>query len=83
MVRANNVVCDFSIADFPLMNLSDLINVTKILSSIDVSNLQVNNKDDFLMGFTHIKIFIDNYYDCLVVNEIKLAMVVNRISKVP
>lgn len=35
-------------ADFPLMNLNDLITVTMFLSSIDVSKLPDSNKDDFL-----------------------------------
>lgn len=52
-------------ADSPLMNLNNLINVAKILSDVDVSKLQVNSKEDFLIGFSHIKVFIDNYYDCL------------------
>lgn len=82
-VRANNVACNFSVADFPLMNLDDLITVTNFLISIDVLKLLDSNKDDFLIGFTHIKVFIDNYFDCLAVTEIELAMAVNRTSKVP
>ena len=74
---------DFSVVDFPLMNLNDLINVVKILSTVDVSKLQVNNKDDFLIGFARIKVFIDNYYECLAVMNIELAMAVTRTSKVP
>lgn len=34
-------------------------------------------------GFAYIKVFIDNYNDCLAMKDIKLAMVVNRSSKVP
>ena len=59
------------------------LNVTKILSTIDVSKLQLNNKDDFMIGFAHIKVFINNYYDCLFVIDIELALAVNRNSKVP
>ena len=83
VLRANNVAFDFSVANFPLMNLNDLINVAKILSTADVSKLQVNRKEDFLIGFAHIKVFIHNYYDCLAMTDIELAMVVNRTSKVP
>lgn len=83
MVIANNVTFDFFVADFPLMNLNDLINVTKILSHVDVSKLQKHKKDDFFIGFAHIKAFIDNHYDCLAVTDIELAIAVNRTSKVP
>lgn len=82
MVRKNNVACDFSVADFSLMNINDLINGMKTLTTFDVSMLQENNKDDFLIGFSHIKVFIDNYYDCMEVMDIELAMAVNRTSKV-
>lgn len=37
--RANNVEFEFSIADFPLMNLNDLISVTKILINVNVSKI--------------------------------------------
>ena len=57
VVRANNVAFGFTRADFPLMNLNDLINVAKILSNVDVSKLQMTNKEDFLLGFAHIKLF--------------------------
>lgn len=36
VVRANNVVFEFTITDFLLMNLNDLIAVKKILGFIDV-----------------------------------------------
>ena len=38
-VRANNVVFNFSVADFPLMNIHDLITVGRILKGVDVSRL--------------------------------------------
>lgn len=37
VVRANNVVFDFSVADSPLMYVNDLISVTKILKLTDAS----------------------------------------------
>lgn len=56
VVRANNVICEFSIAYFPLMNLNNLVTVTRILSNMDVLKLTETNKDDFLTGFSHIKV---------------------------
>lgn len=56
------------------MNPNDLIIVANILSEVDVSKLQVNNKEDFLLGFAHIKLFIDNYYDCLALTDVELTL---------
>ena len=50
------------------MNLNDLVTET--------------NKDDFLIGFAHIKVF-NNYYECLVITYIELAIAVNKSPKVP
>ena len=83
VVRANNVACDFSVVDFPLMNMNDLINVANILRSVDVSKLQVNNKEDFLIGLAHIKLFIDKYYDCLALTDVQLAIAMGCQVKVP
>lgn len=47
------------------MNINDLINVANISKYIDVLRLQMTNKEDFLIGLAHIKLFIDNYYDYL------------------
>lgn len=48
VVRANNMTSYFSVADFPLMNLNDLITVAKVLKGVDASKLQVTSKKDFL-----------------------------------
>ncbi|CAI9281248.1 unnamed protein product [Lactuca saligna] len=74
VVRANNVVCDFSVVDFPLMNLNDIICVANILSSVDVLKLQVNRKEDFLLSFAHIKLFKYNYYDSQALTDVELAL---------
>ena len=68
-MRENNVVVYFSIADFPLMNLNDLIQVANILKDMDASKLQVTSKEVLHLGLGHIKLFIDNYYDCLAVGS--------------
>lgn len=83
VLRANNVACDFLMVDFPMMNLNDLVNVEKILCTFDVSKMQVNNKEDFLIGFTYIKQFIDNYYYCLAMINVELALEMNRTVAVP
>ena len=74
VVRANNVAYYFTVADFPLMNLNDLICVSKNLSGVDASKLQVTSKEYFLLGFAHIKLFIDNYYDCLALTDVELTL---------
>lgn len=42
MVRANNVAFEFTIIDFLLMNLNDLIIVSKILCEVDSSQVARN-----------------------------------------
>lgn len=39
IVQANNVACDFYVADFPLLNLNDLICMEKIISGDDALKL--------------------------------------------
>ena len=80
--RANNVSCDISVADFPLMNLNDLIQVALILKDMDASQLQATDKDVLRLGFGHIKIFIDNYYDCLALTDLELASALRKEVKV-
>lgn len=65
------------------MNLNGLISVTKILSVVGLSKLIETNKDDFVVGVAHIKSFLDNYFDYLVVTDIELAIAINKTSKVP
>lgn len=83
VVCANNVAFDFSIAYFSLMNLHDLICVAKILKGVDVSKLQMTNKADFFIGFVHKELFIDNYYDCLVMTDVDLALAICHQVTVP
>lgn len=64
------------------MNLSDLISVARILSGVDVSKLQVNKKEGFLLGFADIKLFIDDYYDCIALTNMELALVIGKQTNV-
>ena len=70
-VRANNVQFDFSVVDFPIMNLHDLIVVAMIMNNVNVLKLQVTSKEDFLIGFAHLKNFIDGYYGALSLTDIE------------
>ena len=83
MVKANNNTFDFSIANFPIMNVNKLITVAKILNGIDESKLQGTNKEDYLLGLAHIKLFIDNYYDCLALTDVELALTIGKEINVP
>lgn len=74
---------DLTIADFPLMNLNDLIIVARILKGMDVLNLQMTSKEDFLIEFAHIKLFINNYYDCLAMIDVELYLAMGRQVTVP
>ena len=82
-VRTNNVAFDFSVADFPLMNVYDLISVARILKGTDASKLHLINKEDFLHGFTQSKLFIDNYYEYLALTDIELVLAINKKITVP
>lgn len=83
VARENNVVFEFTIADFPLMNLNDFTTVTKILRVVDVSKITETNKDDFVNGFAYIKSFLDRYYDYLAIIVIDLSLAIKKTSKVP
>ena len=83
MVRANNATFDYSIVDFPLMNLHDLITVAKILKDIGESKLQGTSKEDYLLGLAHVNILIDNYYQCLALTDVELASKMGKKIVVP
>lgn len=82
VVRTNNVTCDFSIPDFPLINLNDLIPVTLILKDIYEMKLQVTSNEVLRLGIGHIKIFIENYYDCLALTDVELSTALGKEVKV-
>ena len=82
-MRENNVAFDFSIDDFPLMNLNDLIQVANILKVMDASKIQGTSKEVLRLGLGHIKLFIDNYYDCLALTDVELALSMRKEIMVP
>lgn len=65
------------------MNLNDLIIVSKILCEVDSSQVIKENRNAFVIGYAHIKAFIDCNYDYLVATDIDLAIAINKSSKVP
>lgn len=83
VVRANKGPFEFSIAEFPLMNLNDLIRVEYILKEIDASKLQNTYKEELHLGFSYIKVFIDNYYDCRALTDVELAASIGKEIIVP
>lgn len=62
IVKANNVLFDFIISDFPLPNLNDLITVTKIFAELDKSQVQDQDQTWCIFGYAHVKSFLDCYY---------------------
>ena len=60
-------------ADFPLMNLYHLIQVALSLKDKDASYLRETDPEVFRLGLAHIKIFFDNYYECLALTDVELA----------
>ena len=83
VVRENNKVCSFSVADFLLMNLYELIQVALLLKDKNVSHLQGTDPEVFRLGLAHIKLFIDNYYECLALTDVELATEKGLEVKVP
>lgn len=81
VVRANNVLFDFTIGDFPLINLNDLITITKIMGNIHKH--QVQDKPSYIIGYGHTKSFLDYYTANLALTKFELANVFNKNSKVP
>ena len=73
VARANGNICEFTIADFPLMNLYDLLLVALLLKDKSFSYLQNTEPEEFKLGVAHIKIFIENYYECLALTDVELA----------
>lgn len=65
------------------MNLNNLITMTKILSQVHRSQIPKENCDALIIGYGHIKAFIDCYYSYLAEKDIDLAMTINKSSKVP
>ncbi|KAL7609165.1 hypothetical protein Lser_V15G10960 [Lactuca serriola] len=83
VIRADNKQYDFTVAEFPLMNCNDLIQVALILKHMEENNLKGSETDVFKVGFAHVKTFIDNYFDCLALTDEELANVLGREVKVP
>lgn len=52
------------------MNLHDLLVLSLIMKSVDVSKLQVTSQDGFLIAYGHLKAFIDSYYGALSLNNV-------------
>ena len=50
---------------------------------MEENKLKGYDTDVFRFGFAHIKIFIDNYYDCLALTDEELASGLGRIVTVP
>lgn len=80
VVSVNNVLFDFNIAEFPLMNLNDLITIT-ISWEIWV-NPKIKDKALYIIGYGHIKIFLDRYYAYLALIKIDLSTSANKKLKV-
>ena len=74
---------EFTIDDFPLMNLNDHISITKILINEDVSKIPKSNRNDFIIGFGHSKAFLESYYEYIAITNNDLALAIKKNVKVP
>lgn len=82
VIQSNDVAFEFTIADFPLMSLNDLITITNILCDVDTSQVAEENQNAFIIGYAQNKAFIDLYYSYMAETNIDLAMAINKTSKV-
>lgn len=73
LVKIKKVINIKKDVDIPLMNLYDPIQVALLLNDKKASYLRETDPKVFLLGLTHIKIFIDNYYECLALTDLELA----------
>lgn len=80
VVRANYTLYKFTIVDFPLMNLNDLITVTKIMG--DMNNDRVQDKASYIIRYSHIKSFVC-YYAHLSLTDFEFPTTFNKKLKVP
>ncbi|CAI9299023.1 unnamed protein product [Lactuca saligna] len=64
------------------MNLNDLIQGSLIVKDMDAANLQGTSKEVLRLGLGHVKIFIDNYYDCLSLTNVEFASALGKEVKV-
>lgn len=83
VVQENNVTSDFSVVDFPLMNLHDILVVALIMKSVDVLKLQVTSKEDFMNSFGLLKVFIEGYFSSLALSDVELAKVMGKEVEFP
>lgn len=79
----NNVAFELTIANFPLMNQNDLNTVSNFLCNVDASKVAEENRNVFVLGYAHIKAFVDCYYEYFSITDIHLSMAINKSSKVP
>lgn len=78
VVRANSVVFEFTISNFTLKNLKDLIIISMILCDVDSSQLPEESWNSFIIGYDHIKAFIDCYCSYLAKTDTVLAMAIKK-----
>ncbi|CAI9290472.1 unnamed protein product [Lactuca saligna] len=52
-------------------------------NSVDLTKLQLKNKEDFSNAFAHMKVFIDGYYRALALTNVELAMSLDKEITVP
>lgn len=81
VVRANNILFEFTIDDFPLINLNDLITFMKITG--DFNNDQVQDRASYIIGYSHIKSIIDYYYAHLALTNFEYVTSFKKKPKVP
>lgn len=71
LVYANNVPFEFISAYFPLMNVNDLV-LTALLMG-DLKKNDIPDKATYVLGYGHLKTFLDAYFAHMALTDIDLS----------
>lgn len=73
--------CEFTIANFPLMNLNDLITLAYMIKTLD--DKYVTNKKVYVIGYAYLKNYIDFYFAHLGLFDFEITKTYNKPEKNP
>ena len=80
-MRANNMLLDVILANFPMMNFNDLISTPKLMG--DLNKSQILDKAAYIIEYGHIKAFLDAYFVHLALIDNDLSIIFNKRPEVP
>lgn len=67
VVMDTNILFEFTIVEFTLMKLNDIITTMTIMG--DLNNHQVEDKASYIIGYSHTKSFLNYYFSLLALTD--------------